>query len=96
MEAGWASRRLVLGGSLAAELLYDPVGHGERVYIDGKLRAKTSGWNFFRSVAPHIQFTIPSQWGLVPCQIHVAASLSNLLRLTRFELYVAGKRIYQE
>jgi len=37
VDRGWWKRRVVLAGSINAEIKYDPAGHGERVFINGKL-----------------------------------------------------------
>lgn len=96
VEKGWWTRRLWLTGSVKAELYYDPAGHGERVYINGDLATTTSGWSVWHNVAPRIHFDLATGLGYVPCIIDVRAPLWKLLQLSRFELTVAGKLVYQE
>lgn len=48
---GWNRRRMILTGSINAQILYDPNGHGERVYVNDELVATTSVMGF-RLVQP--------------------------------------------
>jgi hypothetical protein len=89
-------RALVIKGSLDAEIWYEALGLGERVYVNGELRtlAVTFGLHL---VAPRLVFALRGPGGWVPARIDVGASLLPWqLGLTRFQLMVAGRTLYQE
>ena len=90
----WWKRHLSLIGSIEANIEYDPVGAGERVFVNGSLVAQTSGmgWSF---VQPHIDFHLEALGFAVPASIDVKASIF-FLRTYAFRLTVAGKIVYEE
>jgi hypothetical protein len=91
---GWWKRRLCLTGSIEANIEYDPVGDGERVFVNGGLVVKTSGWSW-SAVQPHIGFHLEALGFAIPASIDVKASIF-FLRTYAFRLVVAGKIIYEE
>jgi hypothetical protein len=92
---GWCRRRIILTGSIDAHVEYDPIGNGERVYVNSELLVTTSiwGWNI---VQPRIDFFLEALEHLVPARIHARASLLRLLRTTAFRLDVAGRTVYED
>ena len=90
---GWWTQRVVLSGSINAEIKYDPIGNGETVYVDNQILLTTSpfGWAL---VQPHIEFYLESLGFLVPASIDVKASFFLAFRTTMFRLNVAGKTVY--
>jgi hypothetical protein len=93
-DRGWWERRLSLTGTIEANIEYNPVGNGERVFVNGSLVARTSGWGW-SAVQPHIDFRLESLEFAVPASIDVKASIF-FLRTYAFRLVVAGKTIYEE
>ena len=91
---GWWKRRLVLTGSIEANIEYNPIGNGERVFVNGSLVARTSGWGW-SIVQPHIDFHLEALGFAIPASIDVKASIF-FLRTYAFRLTVAGKSIYEE
>lgn len=92
---GWWKRRIALAGSIDAHIEYDPVGSGERVYVNGRLIVTTSVWGW-SIVQPHIDFCLETFEHAVPASIDVKASFWRLLRTYAFRLTVAGKTVYEE
>jgi hypothetical protein len=90
----WWKRHLNLTGSIEANLEYDPVGAGERVFVNGSLVAQTSGWGW-SIVQPHIDFHLEALGFAIPANIDVKASIF-FYRTNAFRLTVAGKTIYEE
>ena len=95
VDRGWCKCRIVLTGSIDADIEYDPRGIGERVYVNGRLIVTTSGWGW-RLVTPHIDFLLESVQYSVPASIDVKASFWRLLRTTVFRLTVAGQTVYKD
>jgi hypothetical protein len=93
-DRGWWKRRLSLTGNIEASIEYDPIGAGERVFVNGSLVAQTSGmgWSF---VQPHIDFHLEALGFAVPASIDVKASIF-FFRTYAFRLAVAGKTVYEE
>jgi hypothetical protein len=93
-DRGWWKRRLVLTGSIEANVEYDPVGAGERVFVNGSLVTQTSGmgWSF---VQPHIDFHLEALGFAIPASVDVKASIF-FYRTCAFRLAVAGKTVYEE
>ena len=93
-DRGWWKRRLSLTGSIEANVEYDPVGAGGRLFVNGGLVVQTSGmgWSF---VQPHIDFRLETLGFAVPASIDVKASVF-FLRTYAFRLTVAGKIVYEE
>ena len=93
-DRSWWKRHLSLTGSIEANIEYDPVGVGERVFVNGSLVAHTwgMGWSF---VLPHIDFHLEALGFAIPASIDVKASIF-FLRTYAFRLTVAGKTIYEE
>jgi len=94
LDRGWWRRRLSLTGSVEVPIEYDPVGAGERVFVNGSLVAQTSGmgWSF---VQPHMDFHLEALGFAIPASIDVKASIF-FLRTYAFRLTVAGKTVYEE
>ncbi len=87
-------RRIALNGSINTVIDYDPVGAGERVYVDGHLLVTTSGHGW-RLVQPHIDFVVEAFGHVVLASIDVKASLF-FFKTYAFRLQVAGKTVYDE
>jgi len=96
VDRRWWTRRISLAGSIDAEIFYDPAGHGESVYVNGKLAATTSFWHWAGNVYPHVDFSLEMGQHAVPASIDVAVSMLRLMRITKFELVVAGRTVYKE
>jgi hypothetical protein len=94
-ERGWCRRRIILTGSINAHVEYDPLGNGERVYVNHQLLVTTSAWGW-SIVQPRIDFFLEACEHLVPACIHVRASLLRLLRTTAFRIEVAGRTVYED
>ncbi len=92
---GWYRRRIRLTGSIVADIEYNPVGVGERVYVNGRLIVTTSGRGR-ALVEPHIDFYLEALQHAVPANIDVRASCWRLLRTVTFRLTIAGKTVYEE
>ncbi len=92
---GWWRRRVTLNGTINANLEYNPMGSGERVYVDGQLIVTTSvfGWEV---VQPHIDFYLEAFEHAVPASIDVRASVVCFFKTYGFRLTVAGKTVYDE
>jgi hypothetical protein len=95
VSRGWWRCRIALIGSIDADIEYDPRGNGERVYVNGRLVATTSGWGW-NVVTPHIDFFLETFKYSVPASIDVKASFWRLLRTTAFRLTVAGQTVYED
>ena len=82
-------------GTINANVEYNPIGNGERVYLDGQLIVTTSvfGWEV---VKPHIDFYLEAFEHAVPASIDVRASVVCFLKTYAFRLIVAGKTVYDE
>lgn len=94
---GWCSRTIVLEGLVDAEVRYDGMGFGERVYVNGRLAAKTRFFtHYLDNVTPHVDFSIDSPDGRVDAALDVRASLFDLLRITKFVLSISGCVVYAE
>src|SRR5262245_21402738 len=89
-------RILLLTGDVETSLTYDAMHWGERVYLNGEVRARTSVWGF-RNVFPRIEFTIPAPGADVSARIDVAASLNlRQMGITHFRLTVGRWAVYDE
>lgn len=89
----FGERHLMLAGTTGGHLYYRAWGVGERVFMDGNLRAKTSGLTWgFNTVSSPVQFTLEGPGYLIPAQIDVFA----LFLILRFQLTIAGKILYNE
>ena len=84
----------MLSGSINAEVEYNPIGAGERVYVDGQLLVTTSG-SGLSFVQPHIDFVLEVFGHFVLASIDVKASFL-LFKTYAFRFTVAGKTIYDE
>lgn len=91
----WGSRKVLLAGSINAEIRYEAWGHGERVYVNDLLAARTSAWHF-HCVAPHVDFAIECPEGSFTGAIDVQVSFFQLLRITKFTLKVNGQVAYTD
>jgi hypothetical protein len=83
-----------LTGSIEADIKYDPVRNGERVFVNGRLVTHTSPWGW-EIVQPHIDFHLEALGFAVPASIDVKAPIF-FFRTNAFRLAVAGKTIYEE
>ena len=94
----WWSRTLLLSGEVEGAVRYEGMGNGERVYVDGELRGRTSMWALkLKIVTPRVEFTIPGRQGDVPALIEVAASyLPWKFGICRFRLSVDDEVLYDE
>jgi hypothetical protein len=92
-------RVLMLTGDVDASVTYDSMGWGERVFVDGEVRARTSGWAM-PLVYPWVEFTLPGRGINVPARIDVAAVIRPwtlwTVRITHFRLTVARTVVYDE
>ena len=94
---GWCERRILLGGSIPADIEYDPIGYGERVLVDGRMLVHTSPWGWgWETVQPHIDFQLKAFGYAIPASIDVKVSILRLLKTVVFRLTVAGKVVYEE
>jgi hypothetical protein len=83
-----------LFGTIHAELRYDPIGFGERLFLDGRLILTTSahGGNL---VQPRVDFFLEAFEHAVPARIDVKASIL-FFKTYAFRLTIAGKTVYEE
>jgi hypothetical protein len=89
-------RTLVLTGDVDATITYCGMGSGERVFLDGRLRAQTSIW-CLQIVYPFVEFDLPARDRDVPARIDVKASfLPWRFGITRFQFSIAGAVFYDE
>ncbi|MBM4074328.1 MAG: hypothetical protein FJ267_01630 [Planctomycetes bacterium] len=95
---GWLSRIIDLKGSINAEIRYEGLGFGERVYVDGALVARTPYFGFqFFILTPHIDFLISDGMYDVPASIDVyGPPLSFWGHISRFSLTVGNVVVYRE
>jgi hypothetical protein len=66
-------RILVLSGDVEGVLIYNAMGHGERVYWNGRQWAKSSTWSW-QIVYPFMEFELPAGELDAPVRIDVGAS----------------------
>jgi hypothetical protein len=90
-------RVLRIVGSLEAEIYYDARLVGEQVYVNGRLRGRSSVWHW-TLVAPEVEFLVEGDQFRVPARVdvRVGPSWRTIVRLSRFRLWVAGRMIYKE
>ena len=90
-------RVIRLAGSLEAEIYYDARLVGEQVYVNGRLKGQSSVW-YWSLVAPTVDFVVEGERFCVPAQVAVGAGLSlrTLMRIRRFQLWVAGRVVYAD
>lgn len=98
VKRGWTSRLIRLTGSVNAEIRYDGMGKGERVFVNDELVARTPlfSTNVFNCVTPRIDFHLRWFGYLLPATIDVYASAFRFLKITRFKLTVQDRVLYQE
>jgi hypothetical protein len=86
-----------LGGSMDAEIYYDARYIGEQVYVNGRLAGQSSVW-YWSLVAPTIDFLVAGDQYRVPARVSVSVGFAwrTLVRIRRFELWVAGRIVYYE
>jgi hypothetical protein len=98
IRKGGLDRKVVIGGSVDAEIHYDGVTPpSETVRVNGVVRGRSSVWDA-ALIAPFIEFTIEGDGYRLPARIDVRPGFSifTLLRLTRFKLTIAGHVVYEE
>jgi hypothetical protein len=90
-------RILILGGEVELTLIYEGSGCGERVYLDGKLWARTSIWSW-KIVYPWVEFPLPTTTGDdLPARMDVSASFAPWrFGITDFRFSIAGEELYEE
>jgi hypothetical protein len=91
-------RIIRIAGSIDAEIYYDARLVGEQVYVNGRLRGRSSVWHW-TLVAPTIDFFVEGSGFRVPARIEVSVGPSwrwSLIRLSRFRLSIAGRVVYAE
>ena len=86
-----------IAGSFEAEIYYDARLIGEQVYVNGRLRARSSVW-YWSLVAPTIDFLVEGNQFRVPARVEagVGPSWRSVVRLSRFRLWMAGRVLYEE
>jgi hypothetical protein len=86
-----------VAGAIDAEVYYDARLVGEQVYVNGRLAGRSSLW-YWSLVAPTIDFVVDGDGFRVPARVSVGVGFSwlSLVRITRFELSVAGRVVYTE
>lgn len=86
-----------LTGSIDAEIYYDARLIGEQVYANGRLAGRSSLW-YWSLVAPTIDFILDGERFRVPARVSVGVGFSwrSLVRISRFELWVAGRVLFAE
>jgi len=86
-----------IAGSLEAEIYYDARMIGEQVYVNGRLRGRSSVWHW-TLVAPEVEFLVEGNQFRVPAlvEVKVGPSWRTVVRLSRFRLWVAGRVLYEE
>jgi hypothetical protein len=90
-------RILILEGKVEATLIYEGMGSGERVYLDGRLWAQTSIWSW-RIVYPWVEFQLPTLDGdELRARIDVSASFAPWrFGITDFRFAVGGQTLFEE
>ncbi|MBC7852400.1 MAG: hypothetical protein IAF94_03105 [Pirellulaceae bacterium] len=88
-------RRILLAGDVEAEICYDGWVPNELVTVNG-LKRFPGSIVIFAIVSPMILFEVETSGHRLPAAVHVAAtfSLRTFLRLTRFQINIAGRLIY--
>lgn len=84
----------MLRGTINTTIEYNPIGAGERVYLDGRLIVTTPG-NGWHLVQPRVDFYLEAFDHRVPARIDVRASLL-FFKTFAFRLSVAGNTVYDE
>jgi hypothetical protein len=86
-----------IAGSIEAEIYYDARLIGEQVYVNGRLRGRSSVWHW-TLVAPEVAFLVEGHQFRVPAliEVKVGPSWRTVVRLSRFRLSVAGRVLYEE
>ena len=95
IRSGWVSRTIALSGDVTAEIRYQGWGSGEKVFVND-VHVATSSIFHLSVVAPRIDFEIDCGDFLIPATVQVRASYLQLLRLTRFSLFVNGELVYAD
>jgi hypothetical protein len=89
-------RILVLSGESEATLIYDSRGSGERVFLNGKVCARSSIWSW-QIVYPFIEFHLPTSQDDLLARIDVTASLFPWkFGINHFRFSIAGLMLYDE
>jgi hypothetical protein len=91
-------RIIRIAGSIDAEIYYDARLVGEQVYVNGRLRGRSSVWHW-TLVAPTIDFFVEGNGFRVPARIEVGVGPSwrwPPIRINPFRLSIAGRVVYAE
>ncbi|MGI8977847.1 MAG: hypothetical protein ACR2FY_01335 [Pirellulaceae bacterium] len=90
-------RRILLAGDVEAEICYDGWVPNELVTVNGIKRFPGS-IVIFAIVGPTIPFEVETCAHRVPARVNAAAtfSLRTFLRLTSFQIKIAGRLIYSD
>jgi hypothetical protein len=87
-------RVLFLTGEVESSVTYDSMSWGERVFLNGEVRARISAWDLR---PPRIEFTIPGRVGDLSARIDAEVSLNPWrLGITCLRLTIGRRVIYDE
>ena len=95
IRSGWVSRTIALSGGVTAEIRYQGWGKGEKIFVND-VHVATSSFFYLSVVAPRIDFEIDCGDMLFGATVEVRASILQLLRVTRFSLFVNGELVYAD